>query len=168
MAPAPVVRTPTPVPGPSPRPSEAPTLDVRIRADAPLAEVWSAAIDAMTKQSQRVLFEPCQLRSLSDGKAVIGAPAKSLFLLKSDANEAVLVDALTRVTGRSPRLEWLPVEGPPAGANGANAGAEGSASVGPSGAELSQQAREHPLVQSVVELLGARVVRVGPRRADDR
>lgn len=163
VAAAPVVRTaPTPAPASAPKPSEAPILDIRIRADAPLAEVWLAAIDAMTKQSQRVLFEPCELRSLNDGKAVIGAPTKSLFLLKSDANEAVLVDALTRVTGRSPRLEWLPVE-----AAAADAAATG-APAGPSGAELSQQARDHPLVKSVVELLGARVVRVGPRQAGDR
>ena len=171
-APLPVVRSAAatvPAPGPKPAPNEAPTLEVRVRPDAPLAEVWAAAIEAMVKQSQRVLFEPCQLHSLSDGKAVIGAPARSLFLLKSDANEAVVVDALARVTGRTPRLEWLPVEGSPGGGIGASgAGNAAAGPAGPSGAELSQQAREHPLVKTAVELLGARVVRVGPRRADDR
>lgn len=144
----------------APAPADAPNLQVRIPEGASLGEVWAAAIEAMTKQSQRVLFEPCQLRELRDGVAVIGAPARSLFLLKADANELTLTDAMTRVTGRTHRIEWQAVEAAPP--------EPGAAPAGPTGAELSQQAREHPLVKSAVELLGARVVRVGPRRPDDR
>lgn len=102
------------------------------------------------------MLERLKLITCDSGVARIACPIGMQTIVAS--LEPLILEGLTQLTGAPVRIEWTQAAPAPV--------AQSAAPTGPTGAELSQAAREHPLVKSAVEMLGGRVIKVAPRKAD--
>lgn len=102
------------------------------------------------------------MESWEAGKVVLRCDERAIGLAQRSA--ATLTDLLTRTAGSPIEVDIRPGTVEPAASAQP---APPQASMAPPGAP-GPIVREHPLVRRAVELFGARIIKVNPRRNPDR
>lgn len=114
---------------------------------------WSRVVDAAQANLRlRVLINDCRLVEVKDDAVVLAVG--DTLMAAAMANEKELCDLLARAWDRAVRIEFRG-NGAPDSPPPAHDPAAARAAVG-----------EHPLVKQAIELFGARLVGVQPRRKE--
>ncbi|MBL8989980.1 MAG: hypothetical protein JNJ48_00205 [Phycisphaerae bacterium] len=130
------------------------------------AALW-AAVEARGRErgSLRPLLEQMKIESWIDDRVIVLVGPRVLGLAQRSAE--ALTELFSGAAGRPVTLDLRPgVDAPPPAESPAaqrSAGAANSAAAADAAA-----AREHPVVKKAVELFGAKIVRVSPRRAAEK